>query len=562
LVELLFSGLLKYGKNGIEKDLVKDYKILEDGKTYQFSLREDIFWSDGWPITADDVIFTIEAIQSPDVKSPLRSAWLDVEIERISEKDLRFKLKETSFTFLENATLKIIPKHLWKEIPFKDFPLSILNLKPIGCGPYVLEDLKMNEEGKIKSIELKRNEKYHDQKPKIEKIIFKFFKEKSSLIKSWQKGEIMGFTLPEREDFQNLNCYSFPSPRYFAVFFNNESNLLKLKNIRKALNFSINKKEISKNAKIVDSPILPEIYGFDLPSKTYQFDLEKAKEILNEEGFKIENGKMIKKIKIEPEFEFKSDLKLGSQGKEVFELQKCLSKFPEIYPEAEITGYFGPKTREAVISFQEKYKEEILEPLNLKRGTGEVRKATRQKLNQICFERKEEIVELKLSLSTVNEEPLIGIAKKLKEQWEEIGIEIELRFFEPNFFSEKILKKRDYEMILFGQALGKIPDPFAFWHSSQTRDPGLNLSLYENKDCDKILENLRKTFDAQKRKEEFEKLQEILIEDAPALFLFRGDYFYFVSKKVKGIKEKMILDPSQRFLDIEDWYIKEKRVWK
>lgn len=563
LVELIFSGLMKYGENGIEKDLAKDYKILDDGKTYQFSLRDDIFWSDGKKITVDDVVFTIEAIQNSETKSPLRSAWLGVEIERISESILNFKLKEASFTFLENTTLKIIPKHLWQEIPFKDFALSTLNLKPIGSGPYLLKDLKMNGEGKIESAELRINKKYYGEKPKIEKIVFKFFKEKDSLIKNWKKGKIMGFTLPEREDFnQNLNLYSFPSPRYFAVFFNTKSEVLKSRNIRKALSFSIDKKEILKDGKKVDSPILPEIYGFDSPSKSYYFDREKAKEILNEEGFKKENGKMVKRMKIEPEFEFKLDLKLGSEGKEVSELQKCLSKFPEIYPEAEITGYFGPKTRKAVILFQEKYKEEILEPLNLKKGTGQVGEITRKKLNQVCFEIKEEVRELKFSLATVDQEPLITIAKNLKQQWEKIGIEVELKFYQPNFLLEKIIKPRDYEMLLFGQALGKIPDPFSFWHSSQTKNPGLNLSLYENRNCDKILEELRKTFDEKERKEKFERLQEILIEDAPALFLLRGDYFYFVSKKIKGIKERVILDPSQRFLEIEDWYIKEKRVWK
>lgn len=563
LVELLFSGLLKYGKNGIEKDLVKSYKISEDKKTFEFFLKENIFWSDGQPITAEDVIFTIEAIQSQQTKSPLRSAWLNVEVEKMSEKALRFKLKEGSPNFLENATLKIIPKHLWKDVPFKDFPLSIFNLKPVGSGPYVLKDLKMDEEGKIKSVELERNEKYHGKKPKIEKIVFKFFDDKNSLIESWKKRKIMAFTLPEREKIdQNLNSYVFPSPRYFAVFFNTNSKFLKSKNIRKALVLAVNKKEIFEDKKIVESPFFPEIYDLNLPSKTYRFDIDRAKEILAKEGFNLENGKMVKRIKIEPEFEFKKDLKLGSEGKEVSELQKCLSKFPQIYPEAEITGYFGPKTRKAVIRFQEKYKEEILEPLNLKRGTGMVGKATRKKLNQVCFERKEEIIELKLSLSTVKEEDLIEIARKLKEQWKKIGIDVELKFYKSNFFLEKILKPRDYEMVLFGQALGKIPDPFAFWHSSQKKDPGLNLSLYENKKFDKILEELRKTFDEEKRKEKLEKLQEILIEDAPALFLFRGDYFYFVSKKIKGIEEITILDPSQRFLEIENWYIREKRVWK
>ncbi|KPJ57126.1 hypothetical protein AMJ49_02385 [Parcubacteria bacterium DG_74_2] len=568
LVELIFSGLLRYGENGIEKDLVQDYKVLDEGKTYEFSLKENIFWSDGKPLTVDDVIFTIKAIQGSETRSPLRPSWLGIDTEKVSEKVLRFKLKESSATFLENVTLKIIPKHIWEEVPLKDFSLSIWNLKPIGSGPYVLENLIIDKEGQIKSLDLVINKKYFGQKPYIPKITFKFFEKKEDLIESYEKGEIMGFNLPWEKDFdQELVLYSFSSPRYFAIFFNTkESKILNSKTVRQALSYSIDKKEILKKflggSKAVDSPILPEIYDFKAPSKIYEFDFEKAMAMLDEEGFKEEDGKRIKVLKIEPGFEFKSDLKLGSEGKEVTELQKCLSQFPEIYPEGQITGYFGPKTREAVIKFQEKYSEEILKPFDLKKGTGDVRKTTRKKLNEVCFLRKEEKIPLKLSLATVNESPLIDIAKNLKEQWEEIGIEVEVKIYDQNTILEKVIKPRDYELLLFGEALGKIPDPFPFWHSSQTIDPGLNLSLYEKKDCDKLLEEARKSLDEKERKENLEKFQDVLIEDAPALFLFRGDYFYFVSNKIKGIQEKIILDPSQRFLGIENWYIREKRVWK
>jgi ABC-type transport system substrate-binding protein len=91
LTELLFAGLMKYSQDGqIQPDLVKDYQILEEGKIYEFHLRDNLFWQDGKALTADDVIFTIETIQNPEIKSPLRTHWLGVEAEKISEKTFRF----------------------------------------------------------------------------------------------------------------------------------------------------------------------------------------------------------------------------------------------------------------------------------------------------------------------------------------------------------------------------------------------------------------------------------------------------------------------------------------
>jgi len=568
LVELIYSGLLKYAENGFEGDLAKEWKISDEGKTYEVILKDGVFWSDGEKLTTDDVVFTVKSIQNSETKSPLRPAWLDVETERVDEKILRFKLKESSATFLENLTLKIIPEHIWKEIPQKDFSLSVLNLKPVGSGIYQLKNLNLTQEGKITSIDLIENKKYFGQKPYITEITFKFFEKKEDIIEGWKKKEIMGLYLPGEKYFGEIfGFYHFPSTRYFAVFFNTkDSKILNSVKIRQALNYSIDKRgilnQVLKEVELVNSPLLPKIYGLNNTPIIYEFDLEKAKEILDGEGFKEVEGKRVKIVTAESGFQFKSDLKLGSQGKEVEELQKCLAKFPDVYPGGEVTGYFGPKTREAVVKFQEKYQDEILKPFGLEKGTGEVKKATRDKLNQLCFVQKEEKTPLKFSLATVDEKTLVEIANKLKEQWQSLGIEIDLEIYDLNTLLDNIIKQRNYDMVLFGEALTKILDPFPFWHSSQIRDPGLNLSLYENKDSDKILEEARKTLNEEERKGKLERFQEILIENTPAIFLFRGDYFYFVSDQIKGIKEKTILQASQRFLGIEDWYIKEKRVWK
>lgn len=579
LVQLVFSGLMKYDRDlGVVPDLAEKYEIEEEGKVYKFYLKENLFWQDKNPITADDVIFTIKTIQNPDYKSPVRGNWVGVEVEKISDLGIKFSLKQPYSSFLENCTVKILPKHIWNNVSPENFPFEIYNLKPVGSGPYKLKEIKQDKKGKVEFLVLTPNPFYFNKKPYISEIKFLFFNSEEELISIAKSGKIKGFSLNYYRNFgKNWNTHYISLPRYFAVFFNpNKSKVLADEKVRRALNYSADKKEIIKKVlglpedstnietKIVNSPILPEIYGFNQPSVIYNFDPEKAKNILEEAGYKDENndGLREKTIKKEPAFQFKSDLKSGSTGKEVQELQKCLANFSDIFPEGEITGYFGNKTKEAVIRFQEKYAEEILKPNNSSQGTGLVDKNTRNKLNEICFGKPIETIPLKFSLITVDQPQLVEVANLLKKQWEVIGAKIEIEKLPINQLENDFIKQRNYESLLFGEVSGAIPDLFPFWHSSQKKDPGLNLALYENKEADKLLEEVRKSSNPDLRAEKLNLFQDILIKDSPAVFLYCPDFIYFTSKEISGININKIIDPSKRFSDIENWYIKTKRLWK
>ena len=154
------------------------------------------------------------------------------------------------------------------------------------------------------------------------------------------------------------------------------------------------------------------------------------------------------------------------------------------------------------------------------------------------------------------------IAEILKEQWKQIGATVEIQTYAPFQLEQDFIKSREYEALLFGEVLGAVPDPFPFWHSTQVKDPGLNLALYNNEKADKLLEENRKSSDPAVRAEKLEAFQEILIEDAPGIFLYSPNYIYSVSKEIKGINAQKITNPSKRFAGIENWYIKIKRSWK
>ena len=171
-------------------------------------------------------------------------------------------------------------------------------------------------------------------------------------------------------------------------------------------------------------------------------------------------------------------------------------------------------------------------------------------------------VKLEFNL-TVPEMPfLIKTAELIRDQWLKIGVKLNISVLSLAEINNNIIKNRNYQMILFGNILGKSPDLFSFWHSSERFYPGLNLALYENKIADSLIESIRKDFDETKRQSEFMSLQSLIEQDHPAVFLYSPDYLYVSKKTLSGVEESSISSPEERFKNIAQWYIKTARVFK
>lgn len=576
LTQLIFSGLVKFDPQGkIVEDLVESYRILDNGKTYEFTLKKDIFWHDGEPLTTDDILFTIQTLQDSEIKSPLRGNWLGVVTEKLSDRVIRLSIEKPSSVFLQNSTVKIIPKHIWGNISPKDSPLSEYNINPIGSGPYKMERIERDRNDRISSIKLVRNNEYFDKKPYINSFTFEFFSSEKELISKAREGAFKGMAISvsEKRNYSSMNLYSISIPRYFAVFFNQEkSKILDNENIRKAFNYAIDKNKLLEDILggegiIVNSPILPSIYNFGQPETTYDFNPEKAIELLEKEGFNIiEDKQRVKDDSNKTNFTFTKSLTSGSQGTEVTKLQECLATADwvgeDIYPDGRITGYYGNDSIAAVNRFQEKYAEDILIPSGLTEGTGAVKSGTREKLNELCFPEEKVFIPLSIIITTADQPLLIETAENIKKQLKDnIQADIQIDIVDINTLEREVIKPREYESILFGEILGATPDLFPFWHSTMIKDPGLNLSIFSNSKADKLIEDTRQLTSTEEMREKLQDFQEIVLEEAPAIFLFNPNYLYFVSKTVKGIETSLISDPSNRFSGIENWYMKTKRTF-
>ena len=213
LVRLIYSSLFKYnGQGELIPDLAESYALGENGLVYDIFLKENLLWHDGEPLTADDLIFTIRTIQNPEYKSPLRNNWQSVEIEKIDQRTVRFKLKNAYAPFLHNLTVGILPKHLWAGISAQNFPLALYNLKPVGSGPYKFKESTRDEAGKIESITLTRFKDFYltdsigRQGPFIKEFVLKFYDNQDGLIKDYRQRKIDGLSFISPANLSELKA--------------------------------------------------------------------------------------------------------------------------------------------------------------------------------------------------------------------------------------------------------------------------------------------------------------------------------------------------------------------
>ncbi|MCH8748468.1 hypothetical protein IH781_01830 [Patescibacteria group bacterium] len=169
---------------------------------------------------------------------------------------------------------------------------------------------------------------------------------------------------------------------------------------------------------------------------------------------------------------------------------------------------------------------------------------------------------LRFTITTTDWPEYIRTAEAIQRQWTAIGVDAQIEHVGAGTIQQSIIRPRDYDILLFGQILSAQPDPYPFWHSTQTRSPGLNFALFKNQEVDKLLEEARKTIDIEKRRELYGDFQGYILDLKPALILYRPYYLFAATKDIRGITAQYAARTADRFNDIEKWHKNVKRVWK
>ncbi|MFB6226318.1 MAG: ABC transporter substrate-binding protein [Candidatus Paceibacteria bacterium] len=207
------------------------------------------------------------------------------------------------------------------------------------------------------------------------------------------------------------------------------------------------------------------------------------------------------------------------------------------------------------------YMEEEIEP-NKEKING-VRETIDQELDspQTFYRKSEDGEILDFEITTLRSKEYKQSAKVIKSFMAELGIRVDLRFVGSSEMSQRIIKNRTYDALLYGVVIGGNGDQFPFWHSSQTKHPGLNLSMYENEKVDKLLSEARQATSTQKIAKNYQEFQQIIREDKPAVFLYRPIYTYAQSTRVKGFDLSGIYSLEDRFSNVTEWYLETESEW-
>ncbi|MBI2075184.1 MAG: peptide ABC transporter substrate-binding protein [Candidatus Harrisonbacteria bacterium] len=474
---MLFSGLALLSENIAPS---------ENGRVFTVTLKKDLRWSDGEPLTTDDILFTLETIQDIAARSPLFPTWQGVVAERLSEREMKFTLKTPYAFFADNLRdLRVIPRHIFGAIPSLNLRLSAYNLQPIGSGPYAFSNFEKRKDGFITDYVLTANPYFASTTPYLTEFRFKFFSSPAEVLGAFNRFAVTGFGGFNARDLNALtvgdDAHYLEVPRYYAVFINQGLHpALKEREVREALARATDRARIvatvfggAHRASAAFGPIAPTIEGYD--ESVYaddRFSTTTAAALLEKAGWKP-----------------------GSDG---------------------------------------------VRAKNF--GRSPVRLAFDMVVPEIPF--------------------LVQAAELIKAQWADIGVSVTPLLANPADINASVLKTRNYQLLLFGNILNGNPDVFAFWHSSERFSPGFNLAVYESKPVDALLESIRKDFAPSSRAKTIRKLQELLLNDRPAIFLFNPSYLYVTSKQLKGFSAANIVTPANRFDDVTSWYFRTKRVWK
>ncbi|VAW43119.1 Oligopeptide ABC transporter, periplasmic oligopeptide-binding protein OppA (TC 3.A.1.5.1) [hydrothermal vent metagenome] len=316
LGNLLFDGLIQYDHAGrFIPALAESWTVREDGRSIQFTLRNDIIWHDGQPITSADVAFSYGLLQDDDfpANAAVKALWQTVTITPRDPQTIQFELTEPYAPFLEATMRGILPAHLLQDVPPAELANHPFNQQPIGSGPWMVAPGQ--DWNSTRSLRLTPNPMYWREGTQISALDFRFYPDEVSLLTAFSNGEIQAINsvsdemLPPITAVPHTRLFSTVTSQYSQLIFNQADSgfaALKLAEVRQGLSAGLDRKQLIDRALNgqgvpLTGPYLPDGWAYDpahVASTTV--NVAGAANLLNSAGWVLPEGGTVRQLEGEP----------------------------------------------------------------------------------------------------------------------------------------------------------------------------------------------------------------------------------------------------------------------
>lgn len=295
---LLFSSLYNYDVTGaLHTDLTESMTVKDD-KVYTIKLRNAV-WHDGKKLTAEDVVYTINLIKNPQVRSPLRVNWLDISARAIDDSTVEFMLPAVYAGFSHALTFPVIPKHILQSVSPSSMREADFSSNPVGSGPFAVKRVQTSEStSSTDVVRMEPNTKYYGAVSTLSRLELRAYGNESLLVKAVNSGEVSAASGLSLSAADNIKSKQYSTKHWLLnkgvyLLMNNRSQTLQDARVRQALRYATDTSSIratvGDNVARLDTPILQSQIAQKLPAAP-DYNLDKAKALLKEAGWTYNQG--------------------------------------------------------------------------------------------------------------------------------------------------------------------------------------------------------------------------------------------------------------------------------
>lgn len=302
VLSFIFNPLTLGGENWgteITGDLAESWEVSDDGLTWTFHLHQGVLWQDGEELTADDVVYTFQTIQTSESDiAPFRPRFMQgdepIQFEATDKYTVVATLSAPNASLFTDISVPIVPKHALEGQDLREGPF---NRAPIGSGPF-----KVVEWNTAESIVLEANENYFRGRPCIDRLIFRIIPDEQAQVAALQTGEVdflpnvPGASVGVFENNPDYTISIAEQDSLFQMFFNLENPMYQDVRVRQALMTAIDRQAVVDTVRqgygVVHNSHFDHVVPFYQQDKLggYDYDPVRAGELLDEAGIKDTDG--------------------------------------------------------------------------------------------------------------------------------------------------------------------------------------------------------------------------------------------------------------------------------